>query len=115
MSLQTDALANVQMRRTILVPARVLLKITETLFNETVVEVERNDFKGGADFDVFRIPNTEFLFTVKVYEDRAEFKVLDIQGDIIGSGTSHVELIEFLQNQGADICDEFIVSLLSNQ
>lgn len=119
MTKQTDALANDQMRRTIMVPARVLPTIVETLFNESVVSVIREDFVGSSSFHVHPVSDTEehanIDFTVNVWEQDGRFSVVTLAGDVLGRGTSHVELVEFLQNQGADICDPFIVNLLSAQ
>lgn len=117
MTLQSVALANDQMRRTIMMPSRVLPTIVETLFNENVVRVSREDFVGGCSFHVRRIVNdgtTEYIwFSINMWEQNSNFSIVNLAGELLCRGNSHVEIVEFLQNQGADICDPFIVDLLS--
>lgn len=117
MTLQSVAASKEQLRNTIMVPSRVLPTIVETLFNENVVRVSREDFIGGCSFHVRRILNdgtTEYIwFSINLWDQNSNFSIVTLAGELLCRGNSTVELVEFLQNQGADICDPFIVDLLS--
>jgi len=67
------------------------------MFDPEKVRVDEKQLDGGGvRFDVYEVEQDEFMFTMAVWE--CSYRVMLNDGAVVNYGSTHTEVIEFLQN-----------------